>query len=217
MEIFKVDGTKEMHGIFYLSDTKCKNYDTVMFLEEQCISYVQSLRHNIIRYDRLTDGCSSQFWCYGSMYHLESMPKKYNISLVNQHRYEAYEGKNFSDALGSLLKRRMRTCALQNKVFKDDDVSNASLLDDIEDDIDLEDLVFESHTQAFEWLQMIMSKSNSDTFWTPGLPEGVLSNRPCPWSVRPSLNISETAHWFFLIFCMKLGHHKGTKVTEPDF
>ena len=21
----------------------------------------------------------------------------------------------------------------------------------------------------------------------------------------------------FLIFCMELGHHKGTKVTEPDF
>ena len=35
--------------------------------------------------------------------------------------------------------------------------------------------------------------------------------------VRPSLNISETAHFFFLIFCMKLGHYKGTKVTEPDF
>ena len=27
----------------------------------------------------------------------------------------------------------------------------------------------------------------------------------------------ETVHWFFLIFCMKLEHHKGTKVTEPDF
>ena len=37
------------------------------------------------------------------------------------------------------------------------------------------------------------------------------------WSVRPSLNISETVHWFFLIFCMKLEYHKGTKVTEPDF
>ena len=40
------------------------------------------------------------------------------------------------------------------------------------------------------------------------------------WSVSPSLNISETAYcFFFLIFCMKLGHHnhKGTKVTEPDF
>ena len=44
------------------------------------------------------------------------------------------------------------------------------------------------------------------------------------WSVRgpsvvhgPSLNISKTVHCFFLIFCMKLVHHKGTKVTEPDF
>ena len=32
-----------------------------------------------------------------------------------------------------------------------------------------------------------------------------------------SLNISETVHLFFLIICMKLGHHKGKKVTEPDF
>ena len=63
-----------------------------------------------------------------------------------------------------------------------------------------------------------------NSFWTPGSPEGVLSNRPCrmvrPFvrlSVSPSLNISETVHCFFLIFCMKLGHHKGTKVTEPDF
>ena len=33
----------------------------------------------------------------------------------------------------------------------------------------------------------------------------------------PSLNISETALRIILIFCMKLGHHKGTKVTEPDY
>ena len=42
------------------------------------------------------------------------------------------------------------------------------------------------------------------SFWTLGIPEGVLSNRPCPSaggpSVRPSLNISETAHWFFSNF-----------------
>ena len=35
-------------------------------------------------------------------------------------------------------------------------------------------------------------------FWTPGLPEGVLSNRLCGPCVRPSvcpsLNISKTAH-----------------------
>ena len=41
-----------------------------------------------------------------------------------------------------------------------------------------------------------------EIFWNPGSPEGVLSNRPCPCvcqCVRPSLNISETAHKFFLI------------------
>ena len=36
-------------------------------------------------------------------------------------------------------------------------------------------------------------------------------------SVGPSLNISETALRIFLIFCMMLVHHKGTKVTEPNF
>ena len=55
-------------------------------------------------------------------------------------------------------------------------------------------------------------------FWTPGLPDGVHSNRPCP-SVSPSVfkYLGDCSLVFFLIFCMKLGHHKGTKVTEPDF
>ena len=30
-------------------------------------------------------------------------------------------------------------------------------------------------------------------------------------------NISNLAHSFFLIFCMKLGVHKGSNVTEPIF
>ena len=47
-------------------------------------------------------------------------------------------------------------------------------------------------------------------FWTQDLPEGVLSNALVRPSVRTALRI-------FLIFCMKLGHYKGTKVTEPDF
>ena len=58
-------------------------------------------------------------------------------------------------------------------------------------------------------------------FWMDIFSFWVLSNHPCPSVrgplVRPSLNISETAHWFFLIFCMKLEHHKGTQMTEPDF
>ena len=38
---------------------------------------------------------------------------------------------------------------------------------------------------------------------------------------RPKIDFfdvfSELSHYFFLIFCMKLGHHKCSKVTKPDF
>ena len=29
-------------------------------------------------------------------------------------------------------------------------------------------------------------------------------------------NIPDTVYYFSLFVCMKLGHHKDTKVTEPD-
>ena len=49
-------------------------------------------------------------------------------------------------------------------------------------------------------------------------PRGSLVIRPSVRSsFRPSLNISEIALTIFLKLYMKLGHHKGTKVTEPDF
>ena len=58
-------------------------------------------------------------------------------------------------------------------------------------------------------------------FWTLELPERVLSNHPClsvRWSVRPSVFKYFRDHsLFFLIFCMTLGHHKGSNMTEPDF
>ena len=68
----------------------------------------------------------------------------------------------------------------------------------------------------------------NETFWTPGISEGILSNRHCPsvhpfvvcgpsMVLGPSLDISETVHQFFLFFCIKLGPPKGTKVTEPNF
>ena len=94
------------------------------------------------------------------------------------------------------------------------------------------DHLLAAFSKGYKWcFFLLLSRQNSIcdrssmVFWTPGLPEGVLSNCPCPWSVRwsvsPSvrlfLNISETTVRIVLIFCMKLGHHKGTKVTEPDF
>ena len=108
MEIFFNDGTKQLIGIIYLSNVKNKNFETVRHFEEKCIEYVkQQLGYKILRYDRLTDGCSSQYWCYGSFHHLETMSTDLDIPNINFHRYKPYEGKNFSDALGSILKRNI--------------------------------------------------------------------------------------------------------------
>ena len=67
---------------------------------------------------------------------------------------------------------------------------------------------------------IVNQKCLFDTILDPRFTKGVLSPlsvaRPCV-VCGPSLNILETIHCFFLIFCMKLEHHKGTKVTEPDF
>ena len=146
-----------------MSDTKSKNFDTVKHFEEKCIQFIRNLGYNIVRYDRITDGCSSQFWCYGSYYHLEHMQEDLGIYLINFHRYERYEGKNLSDALGSLLKREMRSGALQNRVFGSKQDYMQRMLDEIEDDTDLEDLVFDSKEDAFTWLKMCMKKTKAAT------------------------------------------------------
>ena len=67
------------------------------------------------------------------------MPTELDIPLINFHRYEPYGGKNFSDALGSILKRRMRPGALQNKVFGNNEESLMQILEEVDDDIDLDD------------------------------------------------------------------------------
>ena len=70
-------------------------------------------------------------------------------------------------------------------------------------------------------IHFLMYKRWLYPFWTLGLPEVVLSNRPCPL-VRPSIcwfvrKYLRDCSLVFLIFCMKLGYRKGAKGTEPDF
>ena len=57
-------------------------------------------------------------------------------------------------------------------------------------------------------------------FETSIQPPGSLVFHPSvvrPFVCGPSLNISETANWFFLIFCMKLGHQRVQKWQSPIF
>lgn len=53
LEVFKTDGTKEMHGFIFMPDTKSKNFDTVKHFEEKCIESIRNLGYNTIRTIRL--------------------------------------------------------------------------------------------------------------------------------------------------------------------
>ena len=67
-----------------------------------------------------------------------------------------------------------------------------------------------------EYLNFLFSQILSHVSWTLGLPKGVLSNRPCPWSVGPSVfKYLRDRSKDFYNFLHEV--HRGTKVTEPDF
>ena len=106
MEIFKGDGTTEIFGLVYMSDSKNKNFNTVRYFEDEAIKYIKSFGYNILRYDRLTDGCSSQFWCWGTFQHLENMPRDLQIPVINFHRYERYQGEKKIRCFGFTHKKK---------------------------------------------------------------------------------------------------------------
>ena len=164
LEIFLANtDDKEMHGVIFMSNTKVKNFNTVFNFENKVFDYVEKLGYCIQRYDRISDGCSSQFWCWGTFKHLEDMTKR--VPMITFHRYERYEGKNMSDALGSLIKRKSNDSALRHRLNALDEDNQADILEDMESGLEMEDLVFEDHYQAFTWLQKMMRKgSQNDTF-----------------------------------------------------
>ena len=67
-----------------------------------------------------------------------------------------------------------------------DEAGLQQILEDVSHNCDLDDVVFESHEKAFEWLHMCMSKGQDsnfskkfkhiDLFWVPyaDIPKGVL-------------------------------------------
>ena len=80
---------------------------------------------------------------------METMSKLFQ----NFHRYERYDGKNMSNALGSMLKRKSNDSALSQRVNALDEEGTAEVMEDIESGTHGEDLVFENHYDALCWLK----------------------------------------------------------------
>ena len=97
------------------------------------------------------------------MKHLEDM--KTGVPLINFHRYERYEGKNMSDALGSMVKRRCNDSALRKKIHNISEKEDLDeIMPDIESGVEGEELAFENHYNSFCWLKRMMEKSGDDKF-----------------------------------------------------
>ena len=64
------------------------------------------------------------------MKHLEDMTER--IPLINFHRYERYEGKNMSDALGSMVKRKSNDSALRQRLRSLDEEEIEGVLENLE-------------------------------------------------------------------------------------
>ena len=62
--------------------------------------------------------------------------------------------------LGSLLKCKMRSGALEGRIFGSKDEYMKRMLEEIDDDTNLEDLVFENKDDAFCWLKSCIEKAN---------------------------------------------------------
>ena len=62
--------------------------------------------------------------------------------------------------LGSLLKCKMRSGALEGRIFGSKDEYMKGMLEEIEDDTNIEDLVFENKDDAFCWLKSCIEKAN---------------------------------------------------------
>lgn len=69
---------------------------------------------NIINWQRYSDGCASQFRSRKVNGKLLSCRKEFNLNEVSYEYFEANEGKNISDSIGSIVK-----CAFQRGITKD--------------------------------------------------------------------------------------------------
>ena len=77
-------------------------------------------------------------------------------------------------------------------------------------------MIFDICHKKFPIKSVMFVEDDKANIFDPGLSEGVICHHPCLWSVSwPVFKYLRDCLLVFSNFCMKLGHHKGTKVTEP--
>ena len=104
VEVIDCNGVN-LHALTFTGLHTEKSYSTVHRYTLEIIKYFEQMYDKkCSSYNRMTDGCGSQFWAYGSYWSACELKRTQNLKNVMFSRYAPSEGKNLSDAIGGIIK-----------------------------------------------------------------------------------------------------------------
>ena len=128
---YKIDDAIYKSAIAFLSDDKLHDMQQVSEFEKRMFEILRSkIPNKIENWERWSDGCGHEFRSRFCNAELMKMTSKLNLKKVSWEYFEAHEGKNVSDALGSIIKTRLSRKLLEHAHGVRSAAEIVSLLDD---------------------------------------------------------------------------------------
>ena len=105
---YKINGVLHKGAIVFVSDDKLHDMQQVSAFEERMFEIIRSkIPHEIVSWQRWTDGAGHEFRSRFCNSELIRLKKILNLHSLSFEYFEAHEGKNVSDALGSIVKNKV--------------------------------------------------------------------------------------------------------------
>ena len=102
---YKVDGVLHKGAVVFISDDKNHDVQQVAAFEERMFEVARlKIPHPVRHWQRWTDGCGEQFRSRFTNSYCMEANKRFNLDSTSWEYFEAHEGKNTSDTLGSIVK-----------------------------------------------------------------------------------------------------------------
>lgn len=157
MAVEVIDSTgANLHALTYVGEKLEKSYVTVHTMMLKAIEHFESMYEKKVKsYERMTDGCSSQFWAYGSCASACELRKRDGMEKVVFNRYAPNEGKSLSDAIGGQIKSGA-TRGIMMRKGEEMDINS----DDM-GFLEVEELEFEDYNEFYTWLVSQIEQHNT--------------------------------------------------------
>ena len=128
VEYLGTDGILKKAAIAFLTDDKVHDHQQARDFEGRMFEIIrEKLQRPILNWKRLTDGCDGQFRSGFTLADLMKACERFQLQRASFDFFEAHEGKNVSDTIGSIVK-----CAFVRAMHKNEQgVHNASDIVDV--------------------------------------------------------------------------------------